>query len=227
MEIVACVTKKKNIQPLYKTDLGEVYFSQAIKEMPDNLDVLFSERELAKIKRLHRNKHRVSVLIKGRLMIKEIIRAKYKKHNLDWLDIEIVNKEDQIKGVPEIFIKNKREDINVSISYTGNYVSVALSKKAAVGVDIEMIHEYSASFLRMFYSKEKMEEVISLDKVGQTESWCIQEAVLKAMGTGFGIGLKKLEIKENNNSNEADIICIRERNICQVICYIKKKSRSL
>lgn len=50
-----------------------------------------------------------------------------------------------------------------------------------------------------------------------------------AKGNGYRIWhwIKKIEITENNNSNEAHIICIRERNICQVICYIKKKSRSL
>lgn len=223
MEITACVTQQKNIRPLYKTDLGEVYFSPIFKEIPDNFEVFFTERELTKIKRLYRNRHRVSALITGRLMLKELIRARHKKDNLDWLDIEIINKEDQIKGVPEIFIKDKKEDINVSISYTGDYVSVGLSRRAAVGVDIETIHEYSASFLRMFYSKEEMEEVISLDKAGQTESWCMQEAVLKAMGTGFEIGLKKLKITENKNENKAHIICARERDICQVICYIERK----
>lgn len=69
--------------------------------------------------------------------------------------------------VPSIAI---REGVKKSFEIT--------HRKAAVGVDIEMIHEYSASILRLFYSKEKME-------------------------------------------------CIRERNICQVICYIEKKSRSL
>lgn len=227
MEIIACVTKQKSIQPLYKTDMGEVYFSHIFKELPNNIEVFFTQRELTKIKRLYRNKHRVFAIIKGRLMIKEVIKAKHEKNNLDWIDIEIINKEEQIKGVPEIFIKGKKQNINVSISYTGDYVSVALSRRAAVGVDIETIHEYPDSFLKMFFSKKKMEELIKLDKIAQTESWCMQEAVLKAMGTGFGIGLKKLQIIENKNENHSKvhIVCAIDRDICQVICYMEKNRR--
>lgn len=226
MEITACVIQQKNIQPLYKTDFGEVYFSKVINEIPYNLEEFFTENEIIKIRRLYRNRHRVSVLIKGRLILKEIIRSMDKNNDLNWLDIEIINNEDRIKGVPEIFIKNKMVDINVSISYTGDYVCVALSRIANVGVDIETIHEYSDLFLKMFYSKEEMEEVKKLDKVGQTERWCMQEAVLKAMGIGFKNGLNKLKIIENKNDNFAHIICAREKDICQVICYIEK-NRSL
>lgn len=80
---------------------------------------------------------------------------------------------------------------NISITHSGKFSGIILSKKNAVGIDIEKISSRITNISHKFLSKNEEKE-IDLDNYEQlTIYWCAKEAIYKLHG------LRNIIFKEN------------------------------
>ncbi len=234
MVITAYVKHLGNIMPLYNCNMGEIFFSHILEKMPCSFEQFFSEREMRKINRLYRNEKRVRALIKGRYILKDYFGNRYKDRNLEDPEIEILNQRQDHTGKIFVALQNEACREKVSVSYAEDFVCVGVSDEYQIGVDLEKIHHFSDSFLKLFFSEEE-HKLFQLDnKESQTRLWCIKEAVLKAIGTGFEIGLKNMRMESkgdyfsfiiqdhDNVHREAYILTACNEDIYQAICFLEE-----
>ena len=90
--------------------------------------------------------------------------------------------------------------LHFNLSHSGQMVAIALTRKRAIGVDIELIHhldDWSLLAGRIFSPRE-LRELHSLPKMQQREAffngWTRKEACLKAMGEGLTDALQTIEV---------------------------------
>ncbi len=206
-EITALVNIRKNIPKQYNSEFGEVFFSYILDVLPRKYEELFSERELIKIRRLYRNQIRVRALVSGRILIKNYYATQFKKV-VDLRRIEILNSEDGLKGYPQVFINGTKINDTISISYSENYVSVAIchNQRRSIGTDLEIIKPFSNNIFNMFFTPKEidsLEQNIIADEDSkyelQTVYWCIKESLLKAIRIGFSDGAGKIQVVYFNN----------------------------
>ena len=83
-------------------------------------------------------------------------------------------------------------------SHSGDYALVALSRRGAVGVDIERLGKNlrAIEIARRFFDAGEADVLAALDPVARDHAfiglWCAKEAVLKAVGEGLSFGLARL-----------------------------------
>lgn len=83
-------------------------------------------------------------------------------------------------------------------SHSGDYALVALSRRGAVGVDIERLGKKlrAIEIARRFFDGEEAATLAALDADVRDHAfiglWCAKEAVLKAAGEGLSFGLARL-----------------------------------
>jgi 4'-phosphopantetheinyl transferase len=83
-------------------------------------------------------------------------------------------------------------------SHSGDYALVALSRRGAVGVDIERLGKKlrAIEIARRFFDGEEAATLAALDADVRDQAfiglWCAKEAVLKAAGEGLSFGLARL-----------------------------------
>ena len=85
-----------------------------------------------------------------------------------------------------------------NVSHSGDWLLLALTTSGAIGVDIECIdrrHDYRSLARRYFSTEEQHSLEQSSDPLNCFYSiWTCKEALLKAMGDGFGFGLKNFSV---------------------------------
>lgn len=83
-------------------------------------------------------------------------------------------------------------------SHSGDHALVALSRRGAVGVDIERLGKNlrAIEIARRFFDAAEAETLAALDPAPRDHAfiglWCAKEAVLKAAGEGLSFGLGRL-----------------------------------
>ncbi len=93
-----------------------------------------------------------------------------------------------------------------NVSHSGNYTVLAVSD-APIGIDLEIIKEFSAILAKKLFSEEELKYISGKDSKRSKgsmqqcfyEIWTAKEAYLKFKGVGLSGGIKSLElgIKEN------------------------------
>jgi phosphopantetheinyl transferase len=72
---------------------------------------------------------------------------------------------------------------HISLSHSFDYAAVMISKKSAVGIDIEQIKEKVERIAHKFMRKEEMQFVTGADKIQKLYvCWCAKEAIYKCYG---------------------------------------------
>lgn len=83
-------------------------------------------------------------------------------------------------------------------SHSGGYALVALSRRGAVGVDIERLGKNlrAIEIAQRFFDAGEADALATLDPGARDHAfiglWCAKEAVLKAIGEGLSFGLARL-----------------------------------
>lgn len=101
-----------------------------------------------------------------------------------------------------------------NISHSGNMVACASGYDKNIGIDIELIKNYSIDMfteilaLKEYEQLKKSNNIIKLIQI-----WTIKEAVLKADGRGFYADPKKIIIQDNKAYFENRILSIKSKTI--------------
>jgi phosphopantetheine--protein transferase-like protein len=96
------------------------------------------------------------------------------------------------KGKP--FLKNGF----VSITHSGNWMGIQVSKKSEVGIDIEKIHDRILKIKDRFLSEKEIKEVCSGEIEKMTLCWSAKEAIFKKYGGETVFFKDKIEILKIN-----------------------------
>lgn len=103
-----------------------------------------------------------------------------------------------INGKPSL----ESEEYGFSISYTNNYVYIAIVRNNIVGIDAEQIGKINLSVSEEFMSKR---ELSKLDKVPNKyeyfyKIWTLKESYIKLVGKGIDDSIVDIEFIEDKNS---------------------------
>ncbi|MDB5228829.1 MAG: 4-phosphopantetheinyl transferase [Bacteroidota bacterium] len=84
------------------------------------------------------------------------------------------------------FINDK---IDFNISHSGEYVIVAISGHARVGIDIEMHREIDVSLFRKYFDEDEWKEIKTSSNAAKTffKLWAIKESAIKCDGRGVEV----------------------------------------
>lgn len=80
-----------------------------------------------------------------------------------------------------------------NLSHSGDYIAIAFSSAAPIGIDIEKVREHfrGESLVRRFFHPDEFIEYKNLQKCDQQEfvfrRWTVREAFLKGLGNGLSI----------------------------------------
>ncbi|TAN01787.1 MAG: 4'-phosphopantetheinyl transferase superfamily protein [Rhodanobacteraceae bacterium] len=105
---------------------------------------------------------------------------------------------------PAVFHSSKAErgatdkTLSFNWSHSGDYALIALSREAALGVDIERLGKNlrALEIARRYFDPAEAETLATLELDARNRAfiglWCAKEAVLKAVGEGLSFGLARL-----------------------------------
>lgn len=97
------------------------------------------------------------------------------------------------KGKPHSY--NNDEEIHFSLSHSGDYVACMISDKPC-GIDIER-HSKSRDYDKVAKRICTEEELTGINsKTDFYNVWTLKESVLKAVGLGLSLDMKKIELKK-------------------------------
>lgn len=134
----------------------------------------------------------------GRLLIRKAIADCL---HLPYKEIKLGRTE---KGKP--FLENPgQENFSFNVSHHGDYAVLAASKDGLVGVDV-MKYEVKSSVPNFFHTMRRQftdSEWIQISKSAEESEqlktfyrlWCLKESYVKALGTGIGYDLSKLNFE--------------------------------
>lgn len=165
---------------------------------------ILSEKEQKYFDSLKFDKRKRDYLV-GRYTAKKLLLENFVKNPAsDFKDISILKDTD---GKPELYINDKRPDIILSISHSGDFASAVASKELKfLGVDTEKIEIRSRSWAEQsFYNTEYPTDLVadfSSEKSAKffTTLWAKKEAVVKALGVGLSVDLWDIRF-ENDKLN--------------------------
>lgn len=110
--------------------------------------------------------------------------------------------DEDVRGKPHLATStNRRGDgspLEFNWSHSGDYALIALSRRGAVGVDIERLGKNlrAIEIARRFFDAGEAGTLATLDPGLRDHAfiglWCAKEAVLKAVGEGLSFGLTRL-----------------------------------
>jgi 4'-phosphopantetheinyl transferase len=98
-----------------------------------------------------------------------------------------------IHGKPSI----EQEDLYFNISHSKNIVSIAICKKAPIGIDVQKIKKYSEGVAKRVFHKVEAEEYLKCDdqSIYFFDTWSKKEAAVKATGRGIKTGLTSFNVQ--------------------------------
>ena len=167
---------RKNITKVYYANVGKMNLAKKLKLLP--------ESRLARIANFRDEKDK-KLSIGAYLLLKKVLNRhliRYHYYDFKYLD----------NGKPII----EGKEINFSISHSGDYVAVAISKKP-VGVDIQEMREVNLETRKLVFNDED-EKLFqeSSNKIDTFYSlWVNKEAKFKMDGTSFkNVHLKDAKI---------------------------------
>lgn len=169
----------------------QIYYAQLDRPLKQSCFDAYKDRlprsEQARIENYKREQDRLAALVGKALLM---IAATDRGFALDWSSLQR-----DAYGRPYFTSGAGFADFN--ISHSGRYVVVAISMQGAVGIDIEARGSLTlADFENCFTPMEWRRIMESEDSTGQFfKSWCIKEAVIKAIGKGLSIPLADVHIE--------------------------------
>jgi holo-[acyl-carrier protein] synthase len=168
---------------------------------PKFLETYLTENEIDGSKRF-RNEKRKLEYFSGIIAAKECYIRK-SPEVISYHDIEIQKDE---KGKPFYYSNKDKQElpINLSISHSHEF-SVAIKSKNQVGIDLEIIESRSPSFYKEVFTESERELISENDKLG-TIYWTAKEAISKAIGEGFHVNFRDVELKYDETQNKFSLI---------------------
>ena len=134
----------------------------------------------------------------------------FELNEIELKDIEIRRKE---SGEPQVYIKNKKINLSVTISHSNDFAVSVVSPKEiykGLGVDIEKIEDRDFSFQEIAFNQNEIDDLKcsnasdcennSYSSEDITRYWTIKESVLKSLGIGLNVDLKDIEITKTINN---------------------------
>ena len=110
--------------------------------------------------------------------------------------------EEDARGKPHlatsVSIRSDGSPLEFNWSHSGDYALIAVSRRGAVGVDIERLGKNlrAIEIARRFFDAGEADALAALDPYLRDRAfiglWCAKEAVLKAVGEGLSFGLDRL-----------------------------------
>jgi len=93
-------------------------------------------------------------------------------------------------GAPEVFVRDKRAEISISLSHrAGRAICTLADRACALGCDIELIEPHSEAFLADYFTADEQallaQAAASEKSLVSTLLWSAKESALKALGTGL------------------------------------------
>lgn len=78
-------------------------------------------------------------------------------------------------------------EVDFSITHSEHWVAVAVSRKAKVGLDLEMVRTVDVDAIRRYLTPTELAQHAQASDPNRTalELWCQKEAILKAQGSGL------------------------------------------
>lgn len=158
--------------PLHSDRLIEDHARLVIWEIDESVDWFLSQLhlddvEMEKYSGFRTDQRRVHWLayrhvLKNIMMKGDHIRIRYDKHSKPFIDLS---------------------DDQISVSHSGKYACVIISKRYRVGIDIEQVHKRLHKVADKFVSEEETgDHVTSLETVKLCLYWCTKEALYKLYG---------------------------------------------
>lgn len=128
-----------------------------------------------------------------------LILGKYLSINPTEIDISI-----ESKGKP-VLSKLHNKSINFNVSHSKSLLSIAVSEKKVVGIDIEWMNQDidTRKMALMMFCEEEMNylEENSYSHMIFYQIWTLKEAVLKTSGTGFSYPSTRFSVISSKNKN--------------------------
>lgn len=99
------------------------------------------------------------------------------------------------------------QTLSFNWSHSGDYALIALSREAALGVDIERLRKNlrALEIARRFFDPAEAATLATLELDARDRAfiglWCAKEAVLKAVGEGLSFGLARLAFARREESD--------------------------
>ncbi len=173
---------------------------------PKFLETHLTEYEIDASKRF-RNEKRKLEYFSGIITAKECY-IRQSPEILSYHDIEIQKNE---KGKPFYYSNNTKQKIpiNLSISHSHEF-SVAIMSKNQVGIDLEIIESRSPSFYKEVFTESEIELISENNKLG-TLYFTAKEAFSKAIGEGFNVNFRDVELKYNEKQKKFSLIAKKDQ----------------
>jgi len=173
---------------------------------PKFLETYLTEYEIDASKRF-RNEKRKLEYFSGIITAKECY-MRQSPDIISYHDIEIQKDE---KGKPFYYSsKDKKEiPINLSISHSHEF-SVAIISKNQVGIDLELIESRSPSFYKEVFTESERELISENNKLG-TIYWTAKEAFSKAIGEGFHVNFRDIELKFDEEQKKFSLKAMKDQ----------------
>ncbi|MHA2181849.1 MAG: 4'-phosphopantetheinyl transferase family protein, partial [Promethearchaeota archaeon] len=173
---------------------------------PKFLETYLTENEIDASKRF-RNEKRKLEYFSGIIAAKECY-MRQSPDIISYHDFEIQKDE---KGKPFYYSNKSKEKIpvNLSISHSHEF-AVAIMSKKHVGIDLEMIESRSPSFYKEVFTEAERELISDNDKLG-TIYWTAKEAFSKAIGEGFHVNFRDVELKYDEKQRKFSLMTKKDQ----------------
>jgi malonyl CoA-acyl carrier protein transacylase len=168
---------------------------------PKFLEAYLTDNEIDASKRF-RNEKRKLEYFSGIIVAKECY-IRQSPDIISYHDIEIQKDE---KGKPFYYSNKVKQEIpiNLSISHSHEF-AVAIMSKNQVGIDLEIIESRSPSFYKEVFTESERELISENNKLG-TIYWTAKEAFSKAIGEGFHVNFRDVELKYDEKQRKFSLI---------------------
>ncbi|MHA1985170.1 MAG: SDR family NAD(P)-dependent oxidoreductase [Promethearchaeota archaeon] len=168
---------------------------------PTFLETYLTENEINASKRF-RNEKRKLEYFSGIITAKEC----YMRHSADGISYQDIEIQKDEKGKPFYYSNKDKQELptNLSISHSHEF-SVAMKSKNQVGIDLEIIESRSPSFYKEVFTESERELISENDKLG-TLYWTAKEAISKAIGEGFHVNFRDVELRYNEKQRKFSLL---------------------
>lgn len=164
---------------------------------PKLVESYLTEKEIDASKRFRNEKRKIEYF-SGIIASKECY-LKQSSTLISYNDIEIQKDE---KGKPFYYSHKDKQKIpiNLSISHSHDFSIAALSKNL-IGIDFELIESRSPSFYKEVFTESERQVISQNNQLG-TIYWTAKEAFSKAIGEGFHVNFRDIELKYNKKQKK-------------------------
>jgi holo-[acyl-carrier protein] synthase len=189
-----CILPIEKLKSILQTDL-------------EFLETYLTKNEIDASKRF-RNEKRKLEYFSGIIVAKECY-IRQSPDKISFHDIEVQKDE---KGKPFYYSHKIKQEIpvNLSISHSHEF-SVAIMSNKQVGIDLELIESRSPSFYKEVFTESEREFISENNKLG-TIFWTAKEAFSKAIGEGFHVNFRDVELKYNEKQKNLSLITMKDQS---------------